>query len=85
MERVGEAGNAGDGGPRSGLGPEHPDSLAIMANVAYTLCPQEKLREVIVLIEKCVKLYNSPWTVLSAHHQLRALSGGVESKSQFVH
>ncbi|OGE55580.1 hypothetical protein PENARI_c004G03829 [Penicillium arizonense] len=31
------------------LGPEHPDTLANMHNLAYTLCSQEEIREAIVL------------------------------------
>ncbi|KAL4943217.1 hypothetical protein BDV06DRAFT_211251 [Aspergillus oleicola] len=38
------------------LGPEHPDTLTSMANMAYTLYSQNKINEAIVLMEKCVRL-----------------------------
>jgi hypothetical protein len=47
------------------LGPEHPDTLNSMHNLAYTWHSQQRIHNAISLMEKCVRLRNK---VLGSSH-----------------
>ena len=56
MERGGRASTASDGDTQEGAGPEHPDALTGMANLAFIWKSQCRGVEAIDLLSECVEL-----------------------------